>query len=140
MSQENVENLRAFMETWNLEAWRREASKLAVVNMYLLDPHVIYEDMTRPGHVSETYRGHEGVVRATERWIESYHWLEIELERIVGTGDCLVSIHRVRAKAHTGIEGDRTVAYLWRFRGGKVVYFRLFRDPEQALETAGLRE
>jgi ketosteroid isomerase-like protein len=109
--------------------------------MFLLDPHVIYEDTTLPDHVAETYRGHEGVVRATERLVESYHWLLIELEQIVDSGDRLVSIHRVRAKTRqTGIEGEGTVAYLWTFQGGKIIHFRSFRDPEQALKAAGLRE
>jgi ketosteroid isomerase-like protein len=140
MSQENVENLRAFMETWTLEAWRREAQRLAEVNMYLLDPHVIYEDMTLPGRVGETYHGHEGVVRATQLWIGSYHWLEIELKEILDSDDHLVSIHRVRAKALSGVEGEATLAFLWAFQDGKVVHFRMFQDPEQALEAAGMGE
>jgi ketosteroid isomerase-like protein len=140
MSQENVENLRAFMDIWTLEAWRREASKLAQVDMYLLDSHVIYEDMDMPDHIGETYHGHEGVVRATQRWIEAYHWLEIELKEILDSDEHLVSIHRVRARAHTGVEGEGTVAFLWTFQGGKVVQFRMFQHPERALEVAGLRE
>jgi len=31
-------------------------------------------------------------------------------------------------------------AYLWSFRDRKVIYFRSFRDPEEALEAMGLRE
>ena len=138
MSRENVEQLRAFMETWTLEAWRREAARLAEVNMYLLDPHVTYEDMTLPDHAGELYRGHEGVVRATERWIRSYRWLEIELKEIVDSGDRVVSIHRVQAEAHTGIEGEGSIAFLWTFRDGKVSHFRMYQDPEQALQAAGL--
>jgi ketosteroid isomerase-like protein len=118
-----------------------EALERGEVDMYLLDPHVIYEDTTMPDRVGETYRGHEGVVRATERWIETYQWLLVELEQIVDSGDRLVSIHRVQAKTRdTGIEGEATVAYLWTFRGGKVIHFRSYRDSEQALRAAGLRE
>ena len=107
--------------------------------MDVLDPDVAYEDTILPDHVGETYRGHEGVRRATERWIEPYEWLLIALERIVGTNDTLVSIHRVRAKArHTGIEFDLRVAYLWTFRAGKITHFKSFFEPEQALEAAGL--
>ena len=109
--------------------------------MSLLDPKVTYEDTILPDHVGEAYRGHEGVARATERWLEPYEGLTIELEKIVGAGDRLVSIHRVRGKArYTGIEGEGPVAYLWTFRGGKVIQFRSYRDPEEALEAAGLRQ
>lgn len=107
--------------------------------MSLLDPGVTYEDATLPDHVGETYRGHEGVLRATERWLEPFEWLAVELERIIGAGDRFVSVHRFRAKArHTGIELEGPVAYLWTFRDGKVIHFRSYRDPEEACEAAGL--
>jgi ketosteroid isomerase-like protein len=132
----NVENLRAFLEVLDLEAWRRGEG-----DMSLLDPEVTYEDTTLPDHVGEAYRGHEGVARATERWVEPYEVLTIELERIVGAGDRLVSIHRVWGKArYSGIEGEGPVAYLWTFRGRKVIHFQSYRDPEEALAAAGLRE
>ena len=135
-SDQNVENLRTFLEALNLEAWRRGEG-----DMSLLDTEVAYEDTTLPDHVGETYRGHEGVARATERWAEAYEELTIDLDRIVGAGDRLVSIHRVRGRArHTGIEGEGPVAYLWTFRDGKVIHFRSYRDPDEALAAAGLRE
>ena len=136
MSQENVESLRTYLETWRWEAWRR-----GEFDTSLLGPDVTYEDTTLPDHVGETYRGPEGVIRATERWVEAFEWLQIELEQVLGAGDRLVSIHRVRAKArHTGIELDGPVAYVWTFRDGKVIHFRSFRDPEEALEAVGLEE
>jgi ketosteroid isomerase-like protein len=109
--------------------------------MSLLDAEVTYKDTNLPDHAGETYRGREGVIRATERWAEPYEELTGELEQIVGAGDRLVSIHRVRAKTrHTGIEFEASVAYLWIFRGGKVIHFRSFGSPQEALEAAGLRE
>ena len=95
MSQENVESLRAFLEGWAREPWTPEGwQRGEVIDMSLLDPHVIYEDENLPDHVGEAYRGHEGIVRAARRWIEPFEWLLIELERIVDADDCLVSIHR----------------------------------------------
>jgi len=32
------------------------------------------------------------------------------------------------------------VAYLWTFRDGKVIHFRSYRDPAEALEAMGLDE
>ena len=65
----------------------------------------------------------------------------IELERMVGVGDRLVSIHPVRARArYTGIEAEGPVAYLWTFRGGKVIQFESFREPSEALEALDLSE
>ena len=136
MSQDNAENLRAVLEAWDPEAWRR-----GEVDTSLLDPQVTYEDKNLPDHVRETYRGHEGVIRATERWLEPFAEMTIELEEILGSGDRLVSIHRVSGKAgHTGIEFSGPVAYQWTFRNGKVIHFQSFRDPSEALEAAGLSE
>ena len=142
MSQENVESLRAFLEPWGREAWPPETWQQGeVIDMSFLDPDVIYEDANLPDHIGEVYRGHEGIVRAAERWIEPFEWLLIELEQIVDAGDRLVSIHRARSKArYTGIEFDTPLAYLWTFRDGKVIHFRSFREPGEALEAAGLRE
>jgi ketosteroid isomerase-like protein len=44
------------------------------------------------------------------------------------------------SEGHTGIEFDEPLAYVWTFRDGKVVHFRSFRDPKQALEAVGLKE
>ena len=91
--------------------------------------------------VGEAYRGHEGIVRAAKRWIEPFEWLLVELEQIVDADDCIVSIHRTRSKArHSGIEFEAPVAYVWAFQGGKIIHFKSFREPEQALEAAGLSE
>jgi ketosteroid isomerase-like protein len=135
VSRDHVDDLRAFLEKSSVEAWRRGE------DLSLLDPEVTYEDTTLPDHVGENYRGHEGVARATVRWAEAYEELTVDLDRIVDAGDRLVSIHRVRGRArHTGIEAEGPVAYLWTFRDRKVIHFQSYRDPEEALEAAGLRK
>ena len=131
MSQENVERLRAFCERLD----RRD------IDLALLDPDVVFEDNVLPDHAGEAYRGHEGVLRATRVWLEVYEEFAIELERIAGTGDRLVSVHRFRGTGrHSGIEEEMRYAYLWSFRDAKVIHFVTFRDPAEALEAIGLRE
>jgi ketosteroid isomerase-like protein len=142
MSQENVEALRAFLEPWGREAWTPEAwERGGVIDLSYLDPDVVYEDENLPDHIGEAYRGHEGIARAAKRWVEPNEWLLVELEEILGDGDRLVSIHRLRSKArHSGIEFDMPLAYAWTFRDGKIVHFQSFREPDDALEAAGLSE
>ncbi len=60
-----MDRLRAFLETWDLEALERGE---AGADMSIYDAGVIYEDHNLPDHARETYRGHEGVLRATQRW------------------------------------------------------------------------
>jgi ketosteroid isomerase-like protein len=117
-----------------LEAFRREG-----IDMSGLDPDVTYEDASLPDHIGETYRGHDGVVRAWECAIEPWEWLVVELEQVVDAGDRTVSIHRFRAKArHAGIELETPLAYVWTFRDGKIIHFRAFLSEHEALEAAGL--
>ena len=132
MSDENVEALRAFWETWDTS----EAP-----DMSLLDPDVTYEDTILPDHVGETYRGPEGVARALARWFEPFEEIKVSLERIVGEGDRLVSIHAVRTKArHTGIEFESPLAYSWTLRNGKVVHLKSFWDANEALADLSLED
>jgi ketosteroid isomerase-like protein len=143
MSQENVENLRAHLESWSGKVGPdiQGAVSRGEIDMSVLDPEVTYDDSALPDHAGETYRGHDGVLRAWEQWSEPFEEVTAELEEIVGVGDRLVSIHRVRVKAqHTGIEFEMPLANLYMFRAGKVIHIRSYRDPEEALEAAGLSE
>jgi ketosteroid isomerase-like protein len=140
MSHENVERLRGSLEGWDpaadVEAWKQGRS---TVDLSLIDPNVIYEDGVLPDQVRET--GYEGVGRAVERWLEPFEKVRIELERIVGTGDRLVSIHRAQLKArHTGIDLETPLAYVWTFREGRVIHLKSYLDPAEALAAAGLSE
>jgi ketosteroid isomerase-like protein len=132
MSQENVERLRAFCQLWETRG---------LPDLSLLDPDVVFEDNVLPDHAGENYRGHEGVVRAARTWLEAYEESTVELERIAGSGNRLISIHRFRGKGRqSGIEDVGRYAYLWTFRNAKVIHFVSFRDPADALAAVGLRE
>jgi ketosteroid isomerase-like protein len=142
MSQENVERLRGRLEEWDpqasIEAWKRGEP---AGDLSLIDPEVAFEDNLLPDHVGETYFGYEGLARATEQWLEPFESVQIQLERIVGTGERLVSIHRAQMKArHTGIEFVSPLAYAWTFRDGKIIHIHSYLDPTEALEAAGLSE
>src|SRR5690242_20393106 len=62
-------------------------------------PEFAYEDDLLPDHIGETYRGLDGLRRAWAGFTEPYEEMAYDLEQIVGSGDRLVSIHRVRSKA-----------------------------------------
>lgn len=140
MADQNVENLRALLDSWSAERWTPEMTARGdVIDLDLLDRDVIYEDTVLPDHVGETYRGHDGVRRATQRWNEGNEWMVVELLDVLGAGDRLVSCHRVRTKArYSEIEFDVSIYYAWTFAEGKVVHFVSFLDRDRALEAAGL--
>jgi hypothetical protein len=94
MSDTNVERLRALTAQWSTQnfrelgpAWRRGEVDLSP----FVAPEVTYEDDAMPDHIGETFRGHEGMIRALESLSEAFEELTLELERIVGSRDCLVS-------------------------------------------------
>jgi ketosteroid isomerase-like protein len=67
--------------------------------------------------------------------------MTLQLEEIIGTGDCLVSVHRTRARAKdVDIELSEPLAYVWTFREGRIIHFRSIRDRAEALEVAGLQD
>ena len=124
MPEDNAARLREWCTRWGRDQ---------EPDFSILDPDVVFEDDILPDHAGETYRGHDGVVRATRTWLQPYERFTIDLEDITGSGDRLVSVHRFRGTArHTGIEAELRYAYMWTFEDGKVVHLRSFRDPEEA--------
>jgi ketosteroid isomerase-like protein len=138
MPGEDAERLRGFLESWTRDGpWTPETPRAGESDLSLLHPEVVFEDSNLPDHAGELYRGHEGVRRATERWIEPFEWMTVELEDIIEIDERIVSIHRWQAKAReTGIEFDLPLAYLWTFRDGQVTHCRSYVDPEQAISDA----
>jgi ketosteroid isomerase-like protein len=136
MSEENVEKLEVWLKTWDLDAMVR-----GEVDFSFVDPDCAYEDEVLPDHVGEVYRGHESLVHAAQVWLEPYETFRIELERILGDGDLIVSIHRFQAKArYSGIEFDVPLAWLFTFQDGIITRWRAYASVDEALEAAGLSE
>jgi len=137
----DVQNLSEFLERWDpvadLASWKRGEE----AGLSLIDSQVRYEDTILPDHVGETYHGHKGLVRATERWFEPYGSLDVELLRIVVAAERVVSLHRFRMKArHTGIELDGDLIYVWTFEGGKVTHLKSYGEEDKAFDFAGVSE
>ena len=133
MSQENVELLRS--------SWERLMKGDAAARE-VFDSGVVYEDDLLPENAGETYRGVDGMMKAWSVWAEPWDELGTEIEWIRDAGaDWVVSCHRARMRGRgSGVKGERRYAYLWRFRGNKIIYCKSFGDPKQALETLGLSE
>ena len=146
MSQENVEQVRAYLATWDGEILRPESRPFQritsmEVTVALYAPDYLYEDAILPDHIGESYRGLDASVRAAETWIEPFEWLVVDLDQIIDAGERVVSLHRAHAKTrHTGIEFEHPLAYVFTFQDGKVVHERAFIDRAEALKAVGLEE
>jgi ketosteroid isomerase-like protein len=134
VSQQNVERLQTYLETFDSEALSRGEVEFAY-----LAADVTYADEILPDHVGEVYRGIDGIGRAGRAWLAPYETHSVELERLIDAGDCVVSVHRFRAKArHSGIEFDVPLAWLFRFRGELVSHWHAYPSEAEALEAVGL--
>jgi ketosteroid isomerase-like protein len=132
MSQENVEVVRLAYEHLN------EGDVEGLIN--LCDDDFLM-DMSERVFNPDTYKGAEGIRRFYEGvrdvW-ESYQW-HVEETRIAG--DAVVAMLHCQGQSRDGGPSvDWRVAWLWKFRRGRPISLRFYRDRAKALEAAGLRE
>jgi ketosteroid isomerase-like protein len=98
-------------------------------------------DMSERVFNPDTYKGDDGIRRFYEgvqdAW-ESYHWT---VEETRTAGDTVVAMLHCQGRAREGEPGvDWRVAWLWRLRRDRPVFTRFYRQRQDALEAAGLRE
>jgi hypothetical protein len=138
MTPTNVENLRSFIAA-NFTDLAEFLDAVGRGNVDLLAPNITYEDANLPDHIGEAYRGYDGLIRAGRRWLDASDYIALELLEIVGSGDCLVSVHRVTATSRSAqIDlGPATLSYVWIFEEGKVIHLQSYRDRADALAAAG---
>jgi ketosteroid isomerase-like protein len=136
MSQKNVEILEEMWRTTlNVDPTKIQTS--------YFDPDVVYEDEILPDHVGEVYRGHDGMQRAWAQALEPFEIESIESALVWArdAGDEVVTYHHVRWQGKgSGVPLEFDYAYLWRFRAGRIIYCKAFRQVADALEAAGLSE
>ena len=137
MSEENVEiarkhgdALNAFLrgeissETW-LAFWDEEAEFVPL----------------RAQLEGESYSGHDGLMRFVAELAEDFEEVRFEIEETRDTGAQIVGIGRFRARGRaSGVDINVPAGVVQRLRRGKIVYTRIFSEPADALEAAGLSE
>ena len=136
MSQENVEIVRRAFEGAGADGLRKAAETY-------WHPEVEYvEDPRWPG--ASRYRGRDAVVRCFESYMEALGREEdivVTVERVLDAGTRQVPFVRVRGHAATsGVPHDHLWGYVVEVSEGRIIYFRAYHDPAEALEAVGLTE
>jgi ketosteroid isomerase-like protein len=105
----------------------------------LLDERVLWLG-TRGGLDEEqVLRGPEAVRRYFEEIREPWERFEIEVERLMESGDAVVALMRESGRArHGGPEIKNETASVIRVRDGKIYEMRGYLDRDEALRAAGL--
>jgi ketosteroid isomerase-like protein len=131
MSQKNVDLARRSIDAFN----RRDLDAV----MALMDHDV--EAVSRIVVIEGGYHGHEGVRRWWENLLDAFPDFTIEVVEVRELGDATVAAVRVRGH---GASSDAPFEIaVWQaagWRGGKCIWWRMFDNQHEALETVGLSE
>jgi ketosteroid isomerase-like protein len=133
MSQENVELAREVFDA----VTQQNLSRL----IDLTDPEVEWQSFFALGEAGGVYRGHSGIQRYVSDINDAWELVHPDIHDGVGVGSVVVLVGQIHYRGRgSGVQTESPAGWMLKFRNGKVLRFRAFRDPEQALEAAGLRE
>lgn len=133
MSQENVEVVYRMASA----AGQGDVAPFLEVTDPAVEWHSSLSEISEGG----AYHGHEGVRHYVSDLDEAFHSFEVTVEDVLALGQVAVAVGRVRYRGKaSGLEQTEQFGWVFRFREGRVVYLRAFRDPEAALGAVGLRE
>jgi ketosteroid isomerase-like protein len=132
MSEENVEIVRKLFDA----VGRGDPSRA----FDYLDPDVVWEAIEDAPDAG-TYRGHSGVKRYMDDWLQDFEDFAFEFAEPVEVDGRLVLEQwgRNRGKG-SGVETEIHYAAVYTFRRGKVFTVKEYNTYAEALEAAGLRE
>lgn len=132
MSQENLELARNVLDGLGT----RDSSHLIALS----DPEVEWHSFFAIGE-GGVYRGHDGTRRYMSDLEDAWEVGRAEVDDALCVGDIAVLVGRIHYRGKgSGVESASEAGWMLKFRGGKLLCFRAFREPEQALEAVGLSE
>jgi ketosteroid isomerase-like protein len=133
MSQENVELAREVLATLG----ERDTSHLVA----LADPEVEWHSFFAMGEGGGSYRGHDGTRRYMTDLDDAFDIGRADVDDALAVGNVVVLVGRLHFRGKgSRVESESPAGWMLKFRNGKVLCFRAFREPERALETIGLSE
>jgi ketosteroid isomerase-like protein len=132
MSQDNVEIVRKVYD-----AWSRSDPSLAFDH---LDHEVVWEAIEDAPDAG-TYRGHAGVKRYMDDWLQDFEHFAFELDQPVEVDGRLILEQwgRNRGKG-SGLNTEIHYGAIYTFRRGKVFTVKEYNTYAEALEAVGLSE
>ncbi len=135
MSQENVEAYRRGLDAFN----RGDVEAMLEV----LDPDVVMH-LALPamfGGEATAFRGHDECREFLRDLDEAFAEFMVEISEIRDLGERLVTIGHLHGRGkESGAEVESPIGYVIDFKNGKVVRYRDYFDPKEALEAVGLSE
>jgi ketosteroid isomerase-like protein len=133
MSQDTLRRAEKVMEALS----RRDLSRLLAFAHPEVEWHSFFAELGQGG----VYQGHDGTRQYLSDLDDAWEIVRADVDDGIAIGEVAILVGRIhyRGKA-SGIETESAAGWMLKFRQGKVVCFRAFREPEQALERVGLSE
>jgi ketosteroid isomerase-like protein len=133
MSQDTLELADRVLEALG----RRDLSTLLAAADPEVEWHSFFAELGEGG----VYRGHDGTREYLRDLQEAWEIVRADTDDAIAMGDVAVFVGRIHYRGKgSGIETETAAGWMLKFRDGKVIRFRAFRDPEVALERIGLSE
>jgi hypothetical protein len=142
MSQENVEQLRASLETFLAGTSESTREDMLSRSAEGWDPEIELDASEAPVlDVSGVYRGRDAVKRFWREWFTAWETMRFEYE-LVDAGNRVVMLFDPRMRGRsTGIDVPfGKVAWVFTYRGGLLVHQKFYMGQSEALEAVGLSE
>lgn len=132
MSQENVELLNRWRESWG----RQDAEATAAC----LHDDVVIDFSAARGPFKGVYRGPSEVVGFLRSLWEAWDGARIDFAEVVDCGDGrMITVNEFHAQGRSsGVQTVARVANLWSFRDGLIHHAVLFQSRDEAFVAAGL--
>jgi ketosteroid isomerase-like protein len=133
MSQDKVELASQVMDALG----RRDLARVIA----LIDPEVEWHSFFAELGDEGVYHGHDGTKQYMRDLDDAWEIVRADVDDRLGLGDVAVLVGRIHYRGRSsGIETENPAGWMLKFRDRRVVLFRAFREPEQALEAVGLAE
>lgn len=105
----------------------------------LLDPDCLFEPAPTSARGYRTYVGHAGMREYLEDVAATWERLEVTIQEYRHAGDYVLVFGRIYT-ARQGSVADDPATFVWRLEDGLVVWGKVFRNRDEALESVGMAE
>jgi ketosteroid isomerase-like protein len=85
------------------------------------------------------YRGHDEIREYASDLADAWDVIEPRLDDVLVVGDVAVLVGWIHFRGRTSaVDAEEPAGWVFKFRDGRLAYFRAFRDPEGILGAAGV--
>ena len=131
MGPQNVEAVKRLFDAFS----RRDIDAV----LELLDPNALFEPAPTVARPHRSYLGHAGMRQYFEDIAATWERLDVQIQEYRHAGSYVLAFGRIYA-AGGGSVADDPASFVWRLEGGRVVWGKVFRRRDEALDAVGLSD